>query len=87
MKEEEKRDLPQREGEFQLLSNLGTEGEEPGDRQVRGNQVRHKQDNLGVLDMQKDSNPKLKDSRCGLICSKPISDRDNLVLVIPNMWR
>lgn len=28
------RDSPQREGELQLLNNLGSEGEEPGDKQV-----------------------------------------------------
>lgn len=37
------RDSPQREGELQLLNNLGTDGEEPGDRQVGGSQVKHKQ--------------------------------------------
>lgn len=37
------RDSPQREGELQLLNNLGTGGEEPGDGQMGGSQVKHKQ--------------------------------------------
>lgn len=43
-----RRDSPQREGEFQLLGNLGTKGEEPGEGQ---------QDNLSALEVQKNSNP------------------------------
>lgn len=51
-----RRNSPQREGELQLLSNLGTEGEEPGGRQVRGRQVDQKQHQPSVLNVQKLSN-------------------------------
>lgn len=44
----QRRGSPQREGEFQLLGDLGTEGEEPGEGQVRGSQVKHKQASLGL---------------------------------------
>lgn len=49
-----RRNSPQREGEFQLLGDLGTEGEEPGEKGVRGSQVKHQQ---SVLNVQKYSDP------------------------------
>lgn len=46
-----RRNSPQREGEFQLLSYLESEGEETGDRQVK-----HKQHQWSVFNVQTFSN-------------------------------